>query len=371
MILDDNDLRDLVREAGDAIEVPAEGPARILARCDEPVGRGRAGRGRAGRGRASAGNRRWPVTDWRWLTPAALVVALVVAVVGGAALLHGGSSTPSHSTLADLGPARVAGPAAAPALPPHDYSGSAPAPAPAPGLPLGAAPPSLPTRVIKTGAVSLVLPKGRLSPTVDQLTSLAAGLGGYVTSAKSAEGGDAPTGDLTLRVPVMQYETLLGRVRLIGKPTSITTSGQDVTAQFVDLDARIRSLQATREQFRQVLSKATQIGDILNVEGQLSGIQTQIEELQGQQRVLDDQTTFGTLAVHLTEVGTSADPVPVGPLKGPSGWTTAWRHARHSFAHGIQSVISASGGLAIFLLSVGLLALLARLAWVVFRRRLV
>jgi len=217
----------------------------------------------------------------------------------------------------------------------------------------------------------LVVSKGRLSAAVDELTNTVAGLGGFVTDAKSAEGGESPTGDLTLRVPAASFEALLARVRSLGKPTSVTTSGQDVTAQYVDLDARIHSLQATRDQFLQLLSKATQIGDILNVEQQLSGLQTQIEQLQGQQRLLNDQSSFGTVAVHLSEASPSLIPAPVGPLKGPSGWSTAWSHARRSFTRGIQSVISASGGVAIFLVVVALIAGAGRLLWAVIRRRLV
>jgi hypothetical protein len=229
----------------------------------------------------------------------------------------------------------------------------------------------VPPRVVKTGTVTLVVSKGRLSATVDELTNTVSGLGGFVTDAKSAEGGDSPTGDLTLRVPAASFETLLARVRAFGRPISITTSGQDVTAEYVDLDARIHSLQATRDQFLQLLSKATQIGDILNVEQQLSGLQTQIEQLQGQQRLLGDQSSFGTLAVHLSETSPSLLPAPVGPLKGPSGWSTAWSHARRSFTRGIQSVISASGGVAIFLVVLALIGLVARALWAVIRRRLV
>lgn len=400
MIVDDDRLSELITQIGDSIEVPADGPGDILARRDEL---------------SSPQARRSPLV-WRSrpsgkLLSAAAAVILVVAAASAVEVgRHAGTTNrfgsvhqyasgaptsttspplfaapglPSSAGSGSLGGAAAggggaaggvtAGPTAATAGPagsraPDSAGGSAPAPAPTPGP---VPPPAVPARVVKTGAVTLVVSKGRLSATVDEMTNTVSGLGGYVTDAKSAEGGDSPTGDLTLRVPASSFETLLTRVRALGKPTSVTTSGQDVTAQYVDLDARIHSLQATRDQFLQLLSKATQIGDILNVEQQLSGLQTQIEQLQGQQRLLDDRSSFGTLAVHLSEASPSLIPAPVGPLKGPSGWSKAWSHAGRSFTHGIQSVISASGGVAIFLVVVVLLAAVARLTWAVIRRRLV
>ncbi len=384
MILDDTDLADLLRDAGDCIDVPADGPRRVLEARDELGG------GRSAAPRAT--HERW-WANHGWLGAAALV-ALVVAGITvlsvsggstgskGSAATSGAAGTPSlsagPSASSSAASSSGTGPAAGPAGGAAGAAGasgvaltpSGAGPAPGPGPSGQVPPPAVPTRVIKTGAVSVVVAKGRLSSTVTDLTTVASGLSGYVTDSKSAEGGGAPSADVTVRVPVAQFETLLARVRAIGQPTSITTSGQDVTAQYVDLDARIHSLQATRDQFLLVLSKATAIGDILNVEQQLSGLQTQIEQLQGQQRVLSDQTSFGTLAVHLSEA-TPADPVAVGPLKAPNGWTTAWHHARHSFAHGAQSVIAASGGLALFAFVVAAVALLSRLAWGVVRRRLV
>lgn len=410
MIVDDDRLSELITQIGDGIEVPPDGPREILARRDE-LSSPRARRfqlvrpsrpsrrqlsaaaavilvvaagAAAGIGRhAGTTNRFGSVHQYASGAPSSTTSAPVFAApgvpssagsgsLGGAAAGGGGAAggVTAGANAAAAGPAGSGAPdsAGGSAPAPDSAGGSAPAPAPTPGP---VPPPAVPARVVKTGAVTLVVSRGRLSATVDEMTNTVSGLGGYVTDAKSAEGGDSPTGDLTLRVPASSFETLLTRVRALGKPTSVTTSGQDVTAQYVDLDARIHSLQATRDQFLQLLSKATQIGDILNVEQQLSGLQTQIEQLQGQQRLLDDQSSFGTLAVHLSEASPSLIPAPVGPLKGPSGWSKAWNHARRSFTHGIQSVISASGGVAIFVVVVLLLAAVARLTWAVIRRRLV
>jgi hypothetical protein len=140
-----------------------------------------------------------------------------------------------------------------------------------------------------------------------------------------------------------------------------------VTSQYVDLQARIGSLQDTRTQFQQILTKAQSIGDILAVEQQISDVQTQLEELQGQLQVMADQTTYATLSVHLTERGKKA--ATTSATK--SGISKAWGHALHTFSAGVESILAASGGVAVFLLTVALLAGLARGGWALLRRRLV
>jgi hypothetical protein len=133
------------------------------------------------------------------------------------------------------------------------------------------------------------------------------------------EGSGGPTGDMTMRVPADQFETLLSRTRGLGRSLAVSSSGQDVTAAYVDLDARIHALEGTRAQFVQILSKASAIGDILAVEQQLSTLQTQLEQLQGQQKLLADQASLATLSVHLTEPGSTLAVPPSPPVRGPAG----------------------------------------------------
>jgi DNA-directed RNA polymerase specialized sigma24 family protein len=184
--------------------------------------------------------------------------------------------------------------------------------------------------------------------------------------------GEAPSGETTLRVPVANFASLLTQVQTLGKVVSVSSSGQDVTSQYVDLQAQIQALQASRTQLLKVLDQAQSISDILAVEAQIAPLESQIEQLQGQQKVLTDQTTYGTLSVSLTEtVPAKATIKPPPPPKPPSGVSKAWTHARHSFTHGLESVISASGGIAVFLLSVLALYVVGRIGWRLTRRRLV
>jgi len=370
VIVDDDLLAQLVRDLGDALSVPADGPRRVLAAAAEPA---------RDRGRPSSRHR-----------PTYLLVgaaALVAVVVAGAAVLAIGlfRHSPGPITAASL-PAPTAGTGSgtqhAAAFGPATKSADA-AGARAPGNAAAAesAPPTtaasagqlqpavgtVTTKVVKTGTVTLQVLAGHVPSAVDTLTTTAAGLGGYVASTSTSDDASSPTADLTLRVPAGQFEALLSRVRALGVPQSVTTAGQDVTGQYVDLQARIAALEASRQRYLDILTRASTIGDILAVQQQLDGLQTQLEQLQGQLSVLADQADYATLTVHVQE---PAKPVATTALRTPTGLSAAWRHARHGFAHGAESVIGASGGVAIFVVCVGLLALLARAAWALARRRL-
>jgi hypothetical protein len=226
--------------------------------------------------------------------------------------------------------------------------------------------PALATKVVKTGTLELQVAAGAVPKSVSQLTTAVNGLGGYVASSSESVGASS-TGNLTLRVPVTSFDALVAQAKRLGTTLSLTTSGQDVTAQYVDLQARITGLQSARTQFEQILARAQSIGDILSVESQISDVQTQLEQLQGQLNVLSDQAAYSTLTVQLSEVGKPA-PVPPKP-KPASGVSKAWSHALHSFAHGAESILAASGGIALFVVTLGIILLIIRLAWILIRRR--
>jgi hypothetical protein len=301
----------------------------------------------------------------------AAAVGLGVASTGGSAKgpssnVHASAGGPvsAHSNVANSAPsgASPAGAAAAGAGAAGVQSGAQSASPAAGGLPDEV--PQLPTRVIKTGSIGLSVPAGagRIDATLGRVSAKADGLGGFVSSSsvQTAGGGPTAAGALTLRVPVAAFDTLVAFVQTLGSPTSVTTSGQDVTASYVDLQARIAALQGARTQFEQILARAVTIGDILSVESQISDIETQVEQLQGQLQVLSDQTSFSTLTVDVTQTAVTG---VVHPARPAGGLEKAWLHARRSFAHGVEAVVGASGGIAVFLVFAGLLALAGRLIW--------
>lgn len=243
---------------------------------------------------------------------------------------------------------------------------SAPSPASAPRPATGSAPDSG-ARVVKTGEVQVEVGRGRFGVAIERLTALAAGRRGFVAQTETSEGDSAPNGIVTLRVPAAEFDAVVAEVRKLGKVVSATSRGQDVTAQYTDIEARLRGLNASRDQILTVLSKATTVGDILAVQERLNSVQVQIEQLQGQQKVLDDQTTFGTVTVRVAEPGSDK----IGGPGERSGLSGAWDDARRGFGDGLEAIVAGSGTALIVAMTLAAFVLAARAVWLVTRRRLI
>ncbi|MEY2571181.1 MAG: hypothetical protein QOE63_1531 [Acidimicrobiaceae bacterium] len=232
-----------------------------------------------------------------------------------------------------------------------------------------AAPPADGARIVKNGSMELGIGKGTLQDTLDKITNTATALGGYVASTQTSGGGTADTrasGQLAVRVPAASFEQLVSGVRRLGEVRSVTTSGTDVTAQFTDMDARIGALSATRDQLLLLLSKANTIGDVLQVQDRITQVQSDLDALSGQRKLLDDQASMATLTVDALEPGAS---VAITPVSNHTDLGDSWQTAKDRFVDSIAYVIEGVG-------TVGFLAILALGGWlaykvVVRRRRLV
>lgn len=198
------------------------------------------------------------------------------------------------------------------------------------------------------------------------ITATAIGLGGYV--AESTESGEVPRGTVTVRVPAGSFDQLLVDLRGLGEVNAVTSKGTDVTAQFIDLAARLSALSATRDRFLEVLGEARNVGDIIAVQDRITGVQTEIELLQGQQRLLEDQAGFGTLAITLGEPGAERVVVADEPERGLA---QAWGDARRRFGDGVEGIVAWSGSAAVVLIAGLVLLGAGRVAWLRLRRRLV
>lgn len=123
-------------------------------------------------------------------------------------------------------------------------------------------------------------------------------LGGYIGASTRSLQDDHPVATVTYRVPVERWDDAL--VALRGLATEVLTEQTDaieVTAQAVDLDARIKNLRATETALQGVLEKAVKIPDILEVQSQLSTVREQIEVLVAQRADLGDRAALGTISV--------------------------------------------------------------------------
>lgn len=186
--------------------------------------------------------------------------------------------------------------------------------------PTAQAPAPAPIGAVKRQPSDLMLVRrGELSEEVEDLTpplirthSLTASLGGYV----AAESRDERSVSVSLRVPEPKLDVALDALSELGKVTSRRVSSQDVTEEAIDVEARIQSLTAERDQLRQLLGKAGAINDVFTIEREIARVQADIDSLQ---RRLDHLRNTSALAELDAEFKKPYKPGPVSVFFGAIG----------------------------------------------------
>ena len=153
----------------------------------------------------------------------------------------------------------------------------------------------------------------------DQVTSLAASQGGYILSSNIWYKDNFPYANLRMAVPSANFEATLNLLRGFAiKVNSENASGQDVSAEYADLQSRLTNLEATRDRVRAFLDDATTVEELLKINQTLSDLEGQIEQVKGQMKFYEGRAAFSTIDVTLN---------PQYPTPTPTATPTANSHA--------------------------------------------
>jgi hypothetical protein len=190
-----------------------------------------------------------------------------------------------------------------------------PEPAPADGKPAPASngPGAEAQQAISDATTRRVIHTAELSLDADvpeavesKLGILAETKGGFVVSSETArardsDGAELVTVSVVFRVPAAAFDATLASVRALGtRVSNERITGQDVTEEYVDLEARIKAQRAIEEQYLSVLKDAKTIPDVLAVQQKLGEVRTEIERAEGRRRFLENQTSLSTITVHVS-----------------------------------------------------------------------
>lgn len=150
--------------------------------------------------------------------------------------------------------------------------------------------------IIKTG--SLVLQVEGIDAALTAASQQITALGGYVSGSERAGDGEGDQASVTFRIPAASWEHALSGLRSLGtKVLGERAATEDVTAQVVDLGARIRNLETTEAALQGIMDRAVDIKDVLAVQAELTAVRGQIEQLTAQKTHLEAQAAMSTLAV--------------------------------------------------------------------------
>ena len=239
----------------------------------------------------------------------------------------------------------------------------APPPAPPQSDDTLQSPESVGPMIVQTASLSIVAKN--YDEASEAIGKLAKARGGYVEKLDAkAQTGSARELSIALRVPAKQLDGFLEDLRQLGHVEQESQSNEEVSAEYVDLQARLRSAQATERRLIELLATRTgRLVDVLDVERELARVRGEIESMQGQSNLLQHRVSYATVQVELSEV--YHERLQLGVSTGTK--------LRNAFVEGIHNLEDGIVGALVFVLDEGpailfWLAVLGLPAWLIWRR---
>ena len=207
--------------------------------------------------------------------------------------------------------------------------------------------------IIRTGDIGVVVEDTEAS--LAQIAAMAESNGGWVVNSYVFQAGeDAMSGNITIRVPAEGFQSALDAISAMAvEVQSLSTSGQDVTEEYVDLDARLGNLEATADRVRGFLDETRNVEEALAVNQELSRLEGEIEVIKGRMQYLSEWAAFSTITANLTP-DILAQPVQIG------GWEPVGvaKEALEALINGLQGIANVLIWLAIYVLPIALIILI-------------
>jgi hypothetical protein len=203
----------------------------------------------------------------------------------------------------------------------RDQTGGASAPTEAPKSeapvqPASADNPQIARRMIVRNA-NLVLIVKNTQEQLDEINRIAAEYKGYVVSQNTSKFDKDLRANVVLRVESNLLDSALARLRKLAvEVRSESMSGDDVTAEFVDLDSQLKNLEAAEAQLKKIMEQATRSEDVLNIFNRLTEMRGQIDQIKGRMKYLTQSSALATITLELIPDAASQ------PVEAP-----AWRPA--------------------------------------------
>jgi hypothetical protein len=207
-------------------------------------------------------------------------------------------------------------------------------------------------KIIRTARIDLEVKD--VPATRDALQAIATANGGYVGSLSMERySGDRLSASLVMRVPAPAFEQALSSIAALGTLKSQSVQADDVTEEYVNLQARRAALANQLVQYQRIMEKAENVSEILEVQQQIERVQVEIDRIDGRLKYLNNRIDYATITVSFRE------PEPVGAGSGPSVTSV--------INESIAGFLGVSAALFILLVSLIPLVILVLIAYGIYR----
>jgi len=220
--------------------------------------------------------------------------------------------------------------------------------------------------IIRTADMTIVVPDTEAA--LARIAQMAESGGGWVVSSNVYQSSEtSKTGYITIRVPSEGFQSVIDAISgLATEVTSLNTSGQDVTEEYVDLTSQLANLQATADRVRGFLDETRTVEEALAVNQELSRLEGEIELTKGRMQYLSESSSFSSITVNVTP-DELAQPIKV------AGWqpTGVAKQAVEALVSALQALANVAIWFVIFALPVLVIILIPifLIIWLIRRLR--
>ncbi len=185
------------------------------------------------------------------------------------------------------------------------------------------------TKLIKNGYMEIEVDKGKFQQIFFEVSTLAEKYNGYVSNSQSYSDseGNMTSGSVILRIDKQHFDTVVNKIKELGKVKNLNVYVQDVTQEYVDNQSRLTNLASQQKRLLQLMDQSVTVKDSIEVQRELSNVEGQIEVIKGRQNYLDNLIAYSTVEVYISEPVSVIDPSEggfIGAVKrGARGALTA------------------------------------------------
>lgn len=154
-------------------------------------------------------------------------------------------------------------------------------------------------KIVKNGSITLAVKD--LKKVEEQIYGMVEEYKGYILSSSTRNDDRFIFSRIEVKIPSARFEEFFSRLKQIETVESDNIDTQDVTEEYIDLDARQKVLKVQEQRLLEIMSKAQNVEDLLKVEEQLGRIRTEIEQIQGRINYLNNATDYSTVNIDIRE----------------------------------------------------------------------
>jgi len=196
-----------------------------------------------------------------------------------------------------------------------------------------------------TGRKPMIVYSGRtevkvskLRESADTVLKLIEQFGGYMSNMEEYNYETSQSVSITARIPAARIMDFLREVKKLGEVISSNLSGDEVTEEYLDLQARLEALKVSEARLKELLSRSGKLSDLKEIERELTSRQQEINQVKGRMRYLKDRSEMGTLEVSLVTEAPPPKPSIGFTWDFPEVFSQAWLNLKYTvrtFTHGV------------------------------------